>query len=336
MPFYLFFILFSIFSSYGQNITPPKELSAASGSIEKIEAANRWIDHFSNQDLVELPVGIRNTVNNIQYSIGITKAIFSPEYTTLTVFCRVDIPQKGKDGQPMKLFFAADDVKLSHQGGIIGDAKLVLLGNVDIPFSEDKWQLSLYGGFDMATGHVKDLTYVTIDCDGFKEMKISGAVEFSRNLILPIDPRTGLVDETKTTITKTYYNGKPVQIPNRVRGEFNFIAGDWNDILVNVSLQPFVLKDKRNGKDFDGNFTFLVSNAVLDLSDLKNDPSVFFPEYYTKNALLTPSEQAWKGVFIQTFDVGLPKEFQTTDTAANKERIHVGAQNLIIDKYGVS
>jgi len=337
MPFYLFFILFFIVSSYGQNIAPPKELSAASGSIEKIEAANRWIDHFSNQDLVELPVGIRNTVNNIQYSIGITKAIFSPEYTTLTVFCRVDIPQKDKNGQPMQLFFGADDVKLSHQGGIIGEAKLVLLGNVDIPFSENKWQLSLYGGFEMATGHVNDLTYVTIDCDGFKEMKISGAVEFSRDLILPIENlQTGEVDENKTKIPKTYYNGNTYDVPNRVRGDFSVTARDWNDILVNVSLQPFVLKDKRNGKDFDGNFQFLVSNAVLDLSDLKNDPTVIFPDYYTKNALLVPSPEAWKGVFIQTFDVGLPKEFQTTDTASNKGRIHLGAQNLIIDKYGVS
>ena len=272
------FLLLSILSSYGQAIGPPKELSAASSSIEKIEATDRWVDHFSNQDLVELPVGIRNTVNNVQYSIGITKAIFSPEYTTLTVFCRVDIPQKDKDGKPMQLFFGADNVKLSHQGGIIGEAKLVLLGNIDIPFSDNKWQLSLYGGFDMATGYVNDLTYVTIGCDGFKEMRVTGSVEFSRDLILPIeDLHTGFVDETKTTIPKTYYNGKTVQIPNRVRGDFSFTVSNWNDILVNVSLQPFVLKDKRNGKDFDGNFQFLVSNAVLDLSDLKNDPTVIFP-----------------------------------------------------------
>ncbi|WP_264536981.1 hypothetical protein [Flavobacterium sp. N1736] len=330
------FILLCIFNSYGQDIAPPKELNAASGSIQKIEASDRWVDKFSNQDLVELPVGIRNTVNNVQYSIGITKAVFSSEYTTLTVFCRVDIPQKTADGKPMQLFFGADNVKLSHQGGIIGEAKLVLLGNVDIPFSDNKWQLSLYGGFDMATGNVNDLTYVKIDCDGFKEMKISGAVEFSRNLILPIDPQTKTVDEAKTTVTKTYYNGKTAQIPNRVRGVFSFTAGNWNDILVNVSLQPFVLKDKRNGKDFEGNFQFLVSNAVLDLSDLKNDPTVVFPEYYAKNGLLTPSQEAWKGIFIQTFDVGLPKEFQTTDTASSKERLHIGAQNLIIDKYGVS
>ncbi|MBP4137458.1 hypothetical protein [Flavobacterium geliluteum] len=330
------FIIFSVVFSYGQDIAPPKELGAASSAIKKIEASERWVDKFSNQDLVELPIGIRNTVNNVQYSIGITKAVFSPEYTTLTVFCRVDIPQKDKNGQPMQLFFGADNVKLSHQGGIMGEAKLVLLGNVDIPFSDNKWQVSLYGGFEMATGNVNDLTYVTIDCDGFKEMKISGAIEFSRNLILPIDPITKTVDEKKLTVPKTYYNGKTVQIPNRVRGEFSFMASSWNDILVNVSLQPFTLKDKRNGKDFDGNFQFLVSNAVLDLSDLKNDPTVVFPEYYAKNALLVPTPQAWKGVFIQTFDVGLPKEFQTTDTASSKERLHVGAQNLIIDKYGVS
>jgi hypothetical protein len=330
------FTMLSVIFSYSQDIAPPKELGAASSAIEKIEASDRWVDKFSNQDLVELPIGIRKTVSNVQYSIGITKAVFSPEYTTLTVFCRVDIPQKDKNGQPMQLFFGADNVKLSHQGGIMGEAKLVLLGNVDIPFSENKWQVSLYGGFEMATGKVNDLTYVTIDCDGFKEMKITGAVEFSRNLILPIDPVTKTVNEAKTTVPKTYYNGKTVQIPNRVRGDFSFMASSWNDILVNVSLQPFTLKDKRNGKDFDGNFQFLVSNAVLDLSDLKNDPTVVFPEYYTKNALLVPSPQAWKGVFIQTFDVGLPKEFQTTDTASAKERIHVGAQNLIVDKYGVS
>ena len=149
------FIMLSVVFSYGQDIAPPKELGAASSAIEKIEAADRWVDKFSNQDLVELPIGIRNTVNNVQYSIGITKAVFSPEYTTLTVFCRVDIPQKDKNGQPMQLFFGADNVKLSHQGGIMGEAKLVLLGNVDIPFSDNKWQVSLYGGFDMATGNVK-------------------------------------------------------------------------------------------------------------------------------------------------------------------------------------
>ncbi|MBF7093167.1 hypothetical protein IUY40_16670 [Flavobacterium sp. ALJ2] len=334
-PFMLLF--FSIINTYGQELpVPTSEIGAASGSIEKIEKADRWIDHFSNQDLVELPVGIRKTLDNVAYSIGITKAVFSPEYTTLTVFCRVDLPQTGSDGKPVQLFFGADNVKLSHEGGIIGEAKLVLLGNIDIPFDNKKWQLSLYGGFNMATGNTEDLTYVVMDCDGFKEMKISGAVEFSRSMILPIDPQSKTVDESKTKELRRYYNGKNYLVPNRVRGEFSFMAKSWNDILVNVSLEPFVQAEKRNGKDFDGNFTFEVSNAVLDLSDLKNDPTVEFPDIYIKNGLLVPNQNAWKGVYIRSFEVGLPKEFQTSDSASKKERIYVGAQNLIIDKYGVS
>lgn len=326
-------VLFFVNISYAQQVENNKGKAIA--SFTKIEQTDHWVNSFSNQDLIELPIGVRKTVSNIQYSIGVTKATFSPEYTTLTVFCRVDLPQTNANGTPMQLFFGADNVKLSHQGGIIGDAKLVLLGNVDIPFNNNQWQLSLYGGFDMNTGAVNDLTYVTIDCDGFKEMKVSGAVEFSRDLILPLES-DGQVNEAKTTVPKTYYNGFVKQVPNRVKGEFSLMASNFNDILVNVSLQPFVLKEKRNGSNYDGNFQFLVSNAVLDLSDINNHASVQFPEYYTDNGLLMPNVNTWRGVYVETFDVALPKEFKTSDTQASNERIHLGASKLLIDKFGVS
>ncbi|HFG0578632.1 hypothetical protein [Flavobacterium psychrophilum] len=327
-----FFNILIFQTSFGQQTQNNK--GKAEASLAKIEQTGRWVNSFSNQKLVELPIGIKKTVSNVQYSVGVTKATFSPEYTTLTVFCRVDLPQTKADGTPVQLFFGADNVKLSHQGGIIGDAKLVLLGNVDIPFNNNQWQLSLYGGFEMSTGAVNDLTYVTIDCDGFKEMKISGAVEFSRDLILPLE--NGVVNEAKTTVPKTYYNGVTKQVPNRVKGEFSIMGSNFNDILVNVSLQPFVLKQKRNGSNYDGNFQFLVSNAVLDLSDLQNHPAVQFPDYYQQNGLLMPSVNAWRGVYVETFDIGLPKEFKTTDTQQSSERIHLGASKLIIDKFGVS
>ncbi|QYS89616.1 hypothetical protein [Flavobacterium davisii] len=326
-------LYFFMFVAYAQQ--SPNTKGMAEASFAKIEKTDRWVNSFANQELVELPIGIRKTVSNVQYSVGVTKATFTPEYTMLTVFCRVDLPQTKADGTPVQLFFGADNIKLSHQGGIIGDAKLVLLGNIDIPFNNNQWQLSLYGGFDMKTGAVNsELTYVTIDCDGFKEMKISGAVEFSRDLILPLE--NGVVNEARTTVPKTYYNGVTKQVPNRVKGEFSIMGSNFNDILVNVSLQPFVLKEKRNGSNYDGNFQFLVSNAVLDLSDLQNHPTVQFPDYYQKNGLLMPTANAWRGVYVETFDVGLPKEFKTTDTQQTKERIHLGASKLIIDKFGVS
>jgi hypothetical protein len=328
----LVLILFTVLVANAQDISSPK--SAALSSFDEIEKSQRWINSFSDQDLVQLPIGLKKDISNTKYSIGITKATFTPQYTVLQVFCRIEIPQTTPDGKPMQLFFGSDNIKLSHDGGIVGDAKLVLLGDVDIPFN-NKWQLSLYGGFDMATGALSDLTYVTINCDGFKELKISGAVEFSRDMIIPIEA-DGTVNEGKTTVPKTYYNGQTKQVPNRVKGEFSFVASNWNDILVNVSLQPFVLKDKRNNTNYDGNFQFLVNNAVLDLSDLKNHPTVSFPDYYQEQALLLPNENAWRGVYVETFDIGLPKEFKTNETSSQNQRVHIGASKLIIDKYGVS
>ena len=329
--------LFLFVNTYANNayVVVDTLQSKARASFEKIEATNRWVNNFSNQDLVELPIGIRKTINNSQYAIGISKAVFTPEYTILTVFCKIDLPQTNADGTPMQLFFGANDVKLSHSGGLIGDAKLVLLGDVDVPFNANKWQVSLYGGMDMTTGNVADLTYVTIDCDGFKDLRVTGAVEFSRDLILPLEAN-GIVNEAKTTVMKTYPNGVTKQVPYRVKGDFSFEASNWNDIMVNVNLQPFVLKTKRNGSNFDGNIQFLVNNAVFDFSDINNHPTVRFPEYYTDNGLLMPSINAWRGVFIETLNIGLPKEFKTVDSQGQQQRINIGASNLIIDKYGVS
>ena len=101
-------------------------------------------------------------------------------------------------------------------------------------------------------------------------------------------------------------------------------------------MQPFVLKEKRNGTNYDGNFQFLVNNAVFDFSDLNNHPSVQFPTYYTDNSLLQPNPNAWRGVYIETFNIALPKEFKTKESNAQNTRINIGASHLIIDKFGVS
>ena len=310
--------------------------SGAGDTFSEIERTGRYEQNISNQNITSLPIGIKSKIagDNTTYTIGVSQARFYPDYTELTVFAKVDIPQKGENGMPMSLFFGAQDIKLSHDGGIIGDAKLALLGDINIPINENTWQVSLHGGFDKATGAIEDLTYVVIDCDGFKEMKVSGAVEFSRNLIVPI--HNGQVAESDAKIPVTLSNGRQAMVPNRVRGAFSFTAGGWNDMLVEISLDPFVLAKKQNGTNYDGNFQFLVNKAILDLSDVRNSPTVMFPPGYRQKGLLFPSEEAWKGVFIETLDVALPGEFKTTATAQSNKRIHVGASKLLIDKHGVS
>lgn len=312
-------------------------IEEAKVSFQVLEKNQRWVDRFSNQDLVELPVGVQHTIGNVEYSIGVTKAVFNTEYTELNIFARIRLPQNDASGKPIELFFGANTIKLSHQGGIIGEAKLMLLGDIYIPFNGNKWLLALNGGFDYTSGFSSDLTFVTIDCDGVKNMKITGSVEFSRDLILPVE-QDGNVNPLKTTYSKTVINERgtyTIDYPNRVHGNFSTEVSDWNDITATISLQSFVLAKKSNGKDYNGNFQFYVDTAIFDFSDLRNDPAIVFPDYYHQHGLLLPNVDNWRGVYVRAFEIGLPKEFKTTDSTPGQP-IRFGAHNLIIDSYGVS
>ncbi len=309
---------------------------AAFGAIEKNEA---WVDTFSNEDIHKLPVGVKYVRENLTYAIGITQAEIYKDYTAITVFAKVELPQTREDGKPVELLFGANNVKLSHDGGIVGDANLVLLGDVYLPFNGGKWMLSLKGGFDYKTGNTLDLTYVTIDCSGVKELSIQGEVEFSRNLILPVEPG-GEVNESRTHVSKQIQSMQgttTVQVPNRVKGAFSTVLTNWNDLLVGISLQPFVLAKKRNNTNYDSNFQFYVNEAVLDFSDLRNFPQVVFPNHYHEEGLLVPDERLWRGVYINTLEVRLPKEFKTSKTISQgNQRVSFGAHHLLVDGYGVS
>ena len=91
-----------------------KDRDKAAGSFKAIEDKGSWVDSFSNEDIQELPVGVKHSRENIEYAIGITKATFTKDYTELTVFARVKLPQTDSNGYPIELFFGANNVKLSH------------------------------------------------------------------------------------------------------------------------------------------------------------------------------------------------------------------------------
>lgn len=298
----------------------------AKGSFETIESENSWVTSVNNEDISTLPIGVKHYVNEIEYAIGIVKARIYPQYTELTVFARVILPQTDEAGEPIQLFFGANNVKLSHQGGIMGDANLVLLGDVFIPFNAGNWLLSLKGGFDYRTGNTQNLTYVTINCDGIKEMSLMGEVQFSRELVLPVDEYGKPLPETRPYKNSS---GETVQVPNRVSGLFSMVASDWNDIVVDISLSPFVLS-KHPDK-----FMFSVNQAIFDFSDIRTE-NVRFPQYYYDNNLLMPNQESWRGVYVQSLQVGLPKEFKTTESIQANKRVTFTAMDMIIDNFGVS
>ena len=278
--------------------------SQAIATIEEIERKNRFVEILLSNDLVELPVGMKKKLGNTTVTIGVSKAKFMTEYALLTIFCKVDLPQ-GKS-----ILFGADEVKLSFKGGLVGsNANLVLLGDFQIPINGGNTMLTLKGGQDMKTGNVNALTYVRFECNGVKELGIAADVSFPRSLIEPVGS-----------------DNKPLaDLSQKVTGSFKTVVSDWNDIVADVTLPPFVLKGFSK-------VVFEIDKAVIDLSDKRNHPLVSFPAGYTN--LVQGQEQLWRGVYIDKLKVTLPKEF--VDKTKPNTPVSFDAEKLIVDNSGIT
>ena len=269
-----------------------KRLEAVKKTFLEIESSQNFVDVLSQDALADLPLGIRpKTQSNVKYTVGIAKAVFRPQYTLLTAYLKINIP-KGD------LIFGAQDIKLSHDGGIIGEAKLNLISDFTFDLDRGKTLITLRGNFSQPA------TYATITCSGFKELFIDGHIQFSNAVIHPVNK-----------------SGDP--IAGYVESSFRTQLKDWNDLVVSVSLPEFGIKGI-NGT------TFRLNNAVLDMSDYRNDsqmPAEYLGKYFSGHSEL------WRGVYIQSVEVVLPKTFAKRNDAT---RIAFGGSDLIIDGNGVT
>ena len=285
------------------------DLSKAKATCEEIDKNMSLLtDFLEPKKLSTLPLGIKKTIGGIQYLLGISNAKFTPEYTELTAFVRITIPQD-EDGQQKQLFFGANNIKLSHKGGLVGATNLVLLGDAPIKINGENLLLVLKGGLDMATGKIENKTFVTIDCNGFKELGIEADVIFSRNLLEPVDAS---------------YNALPAE--ERVHASFKTIITNWNDILVEISLPTFQIT-KYKGTCFE------LNKAVIDFSDLHNSSAIVWPKDYQKDYLVPGNENLWRGLYVSSLKVVLPSQFKEKGT---DNRLSFKATNLLIDRMGVS
>ncbi|WP_082923193.1 hypothetical protein [Flavobacterium succinicans] len=285
------------------------DLDLAKTTCSTIDKTDNLTDELGPKKLSMLPLGIKKTIGGIQYMLGISSAKFTPEFTELTAFVRIILPQRDEAGKSKELFFGANNIKLSHKGGLVGDTNLVLLGDVPIKINGENLLLILKGGMDMKTGVVENKTYVTIDCNGFKELGITADVQLSRNFVEPVDN-----------------NYEALPSPALVTGNFKTIVSNWNDILVEISLPKFQLTSKKG-------FCFELNKAVIDFSDLRNSQSVKWPPNYQEKYLVAGNENLWRGLYVQSLKVVLPQEFKKKES---KERIIFEANDLLIDRMGVS
>jgi hypothetical protein len=292
-------------SMYANDTAAHSYQEVARSEFEKMDKDNRYTSSLSPDDLNELPIGLFRKVNNTVVKIAVSNAIFHPEYAELTVYAKLEIPQKSA------IFFGVKGLKLSYQGGIIGDAKLVLLGNVPIPINGGTAALTLKGGFSMETGQGQDLTYITMDCNGFKELGIAAEIKFPRSMLVPLK-----ANNERNEDTAAY-----------VKADFNTVVSDWNDILVSVDLPAFEIAPLKG-------IGFHIGKAVYDGSDVRNSPNIVYPAGYEAQYLPADNPNLWRGLYVSTLEVVLPKQFLKRNQPDS--RVSFGANNMIIDNNGLT
>jgi len=172
------------------------------------------------------------------------------------------------------------------------------LGNFPIAFNGKNWLLTLKGGQDLKTGNFTSKSFISIDCNGLKEISLDGNLKVSRNVLLPIkEDGTYVCDGVAVPFPENTDDIK--DSPCYVSTDFTVQAKGWNDVLLEVDIPDFEMVGLKG-------WGFNIDKAVLDLSDTRNAENIAFPEAY--NQLLPQGNRnLWRGVYAKQVKIILPK-----------------------------
>ena len=311
---------------------------------------SKLLDKLTGEELVELPVGISKTIGGNKYTMCIARAKLLPQYTELEVYFEILFSDE------RRIFFGADNIKYSSEGGFIGDVRLGLYA--DFALCRESADMAIFmNKFQEVPGGDPIGCYVTVDCEGFVEMRIDASFHLSRKWVLPADLQGNVLPDN-----------------SRVKADFALTVSDWDDILIEANLPSFVLTKVPE-------IAFMLSGVVIDLSDKRNangfvappafnyiDPQDGSVQISTAMAIETgampgegqpdgssgnsppednsdPSlpdnsssspggaDPSWRGVFIQAAQIVFPSEF---NGGGNQNRLTAGVQNLYVDSRGVT
>ncbi|MDO4228649.1 MAG: Ig-like domain-containing protein [Capnocytophaga sp.] len=287
-----------------------QEDSQVPKQVESTFEKARWAETL--EDITELPIGIREAKDGVEYAIVITQATFLSEQTLVNAYARLTVPDSQSASGKKHLYFGATGLSFSYQGQIVGDMRLSLLGDLTVS-SNKNWSFLLKGGsVDTSTGDTQnDATYITFDCEGVKEIALNGLIRISQELVVPVH-----------TQTLTPMFNKQVEALVAVK------ASHWNNMLLKVSLPPFAIT-KQALINERGAFVFSAEDVILDMSDVENATEMFFPKGYEE--YLVSERESWRGFYIGQLRVTLPEEFKQSE-----ERVSFTAEKFLLDSYGVS
>ena len=197
----------------------------------------KFVETLTGFEEVQLPIGLSGyTQDAFRAEMAIVKVRVTPAFLELTAFARIETKYPG-----VHLYFAANKLKMSHEGGVIGEWKLDLIGNQTLPQFGGKMLLSIIGGsFNKTTGEVNSKSFVEFDCDGFKSFSFDMDVRLGRSLVVPVDNAGNRIEYGKDLNEDGV---KAINNPNYVGANIKMTATGWSDMLLQLNLPNFEIKD---------------------------------------------------------------------------------------------
>ena len=306
--FFIFFILIEI-KFYAQTIEetiiPLTNLSHQQ-SAPATPTSNPEIDRIiSIVNTVESKNNFIDQLNpdsNVSLPFGIIKQIGAVRYT-IAIDSMKFLPAGAYfsafaafdfPGTTNKLAFRGSNIKFNPKGVVEGDQAKLYLASDHLISINSTVSLKLLGNGQ---------NYVVWDCGGFKSINLVGHFVFKKDKLLP--------DPSQTN-------------EKEVTAAFSISTTDLHDFIASVNITPFTIKDLSG-------WSFKVTNAIVDMSELKNSNSMMFPAGYLNDNPNVLSPQMWTGFYLQALKVKLPREISRMG-----ERTEIEVNNLLIDKMGVT
>lgn len=183
------------------------EESRISALIEKVKNEGRIVDELSENNLTNLPIGIKKTISGNTVIIAIDSALITPQGMLINAYTEITLPSAA-----IKIGLAAKNVLVTPSGISPDNSRLALISEYEIPIS-NMVKLKLPGDGS---------NYIEWDCSGFRSVNLHGLFEFSDQYFIP---DTLSANNSKVTAT------------------FEVNTSDLNNILVETSISPFRIKN---------------------------------------------------------------------------------------------
>ncbi|MGH1436406.1 MAG: hypothetical protein ACRBG0_18305 [Lewinella sp.] len=145
-------------------------------------------------------------------------------------------------------------------------------------------------------GQGEQTTRVKWDCQGYESLQVAGAFVFNGNMLTPVEGN------------------------DPVAADFFFLASVWGDFIGELSMPAFYVKGLKGLEVSEG-------QVMVDYSDIRAIDGIQYPTGYQGN-----QSEIWKGFYFPQLALQLPTYLRKK----NNDRITINAEDLLIDKLGVS